>query len=349
MPISRRYIKYLMRGCVAGALVATGAILLTKMMTSKTRVLTLDGAHDFGVVHPGELLKHKFMLSNPTQVPLTIREVKTDCACVGTRLERKMIPPRETAAIEVYFQTKRYPESAKSYTVVSGSAGRDSVQYRMMLSARSEDVISFPNGAGNIVLPDLSTEELPRTMIVDVHRGKYPLDFDSIQCRSLSPQSVQTALRLKDENTWALEITIPKVLSYGNIYAPLEFSLCKGGVPYPLRIRNAVVSNIVGPVTTDPASVLFGTVKEGGKASQVIRVASRTKDDTSRLDIVGVTVSGCSDVVASIESDATTGQEWVAATLLGHGLPGPRSGTITIQIGDEQHSVSVSFLGMIER
>jgi hypothetical protein len=64
--------------------------------------------YDFGTVKEGDVLKHSFMLKNEEEVPVTIKEVNTSCACTTPKVDTKVIEPCKAVPVEISFNTKGY-------------------------------------------------------------------------------------------------------------------------------------------------------------------------------------------------------------------------------------------------
>jgi len=73
---------------------------------------------DFGQVKEGELLKHDFVLKNESEKTLTIRDVNTSCGCTVSKVNKKIILPEESTAIEVQFNSRGYFGAAKQFVYV---------------------------------------------------------------------------------------------------------------------------------------------------------------------------------------------------------------------------------------
>jgi len=73
---------------------------------------------NFGQVKEGEVLKHNFILKNESKKTLTIKDVNTSCGCTASKVEKKIILPGESTAIEVRFNTKGYSGLTQQYVYV---------------------------------------------------------------------------------------------------------------------------------------------------------------------------------------------------------------------------------------
>ena len=59
--------------------------------------------YDFGGVWPKAVLKHKFIVRNTGDAPLTISRAYTTCGCTTANISARVIPPGKLAVISVRF------------------------------------------------------------------------------------------------------------------------------------------------------------------------------------------------------------------------------------------------------
>ena len=70
---------------------------------------------DFGLVNKGAVLEHNFVFKNETGKVLNIKDTRTSCGCTGSKVEKKVLRPGETTAVEVQFNSKGYSGEIKQY------------------------------------------------------------------------------------------------------------------------------------------------------------------------------------------------------------------------------------------
>ncbi len=74
--------------------------------------------HDFGLVRPGEILRHQFTVRNSSSGTWTIREVLRTCACAVTRVSAESIPPGGAEQFDVqYRMPSRSTDKSQTVTV----------------------------------------------------------------------------------------------------------------------------------------------------------------------------------------------------------------------------------------
>jgi hypothetical protein len=62
--------------------------------------------HKFPATKQGEMLSHEYMITNTGDEPLIISDYKVSCTCTKAILPKDSIPPGETYALQVTFDTK---------------------------------------------------------------------------------------------------------------------------------------------------------------------------------------------------------------------------------------------------
>ncbi len=73
---------------------------------------------DFGQVHKDEILKHTFILTNDSNVTLTINNVQATCGCTTSEVKKKILLAGESTELEVKLKTKGYVGEVKQYIFV---------------------------------------------------------------------------------------------------------------------------------------------------------------------------------------------------------------------------------------
>jgi len=69
------------------------------LSTSKT-------SHNFGQALSGELITHTFTLSNTTEDPIQITDIRTSCGCTASKLEKRLLEPGDSVDLEVQFSLR---------------------------------------------------------------------------------------------------------------------------------------------------------------------------------------------------------------------------------------------------
>lgn len=82
---------------------------------------------NFGKARQGEMLRHAFILKNPTKNVLKIQQVTTSCGCTASEVKKNVLAPQESTEIEVTFNTKNYSGIIKQYIYVNTDSLREPI------------------------------------------------------------------------------------------------------------------------------------------------------------------------------------------------------------------------------
>ncbi len=83
-------------------------------------ILVENPVFDFGAVPQGKIVEHVFTVKNQGNAPLRIRQIRTTCGCTVGNVTKRTIPPGETSALSIRFDTKgRQGPQSKSVFVRS--------------------------------------------------------------------------------------------------------------------------------------------------------------------------------------------------------------------------------------
>ncbi|MCS7297844.1 MAG: DUF1573 domain-containing protein [Bacteroidia bacterium] len=84
----------------------------------------------FGRVAQGTLVKARFILLNEGKAPIQIQEIKPSCSCSVLSWERRSLPPGDSIAVEVSFNTAgKIGRQRKSFSVVSNAENSPTLFY----------------------------------------------------------------------------------------------------------------------------------------------------------------------------------------------------------------------------
>ncbi len=110
--VARQYYLALLLSCMCGCSNATSTALqqrdegdgvnCTSGNTGSGSVITLR--HDFGLVRPGEVLRHTFKVSNSSESVWTLKEIKTTCSCTITTASSETIAPGGSTSFNARFR-----------------------------------------------------------------------------------------------------------------------------------------------------------------------------------------------------------------------------------------------------
>jgi hypothetical protein len=89
--------------------------------TVAARLVVDAPAHDFGTVEQGELVQHRFALSNDGAEELRIDAIDAPCGCTAAVASTLTLPPGGTADLNVTFDTTRFVGRKKKTVSISTS------------------------------------------------------------------------------------------------------------------------------------------------------------------------------------------------------------------------------------
>lgn len=76
-------------------------------------------AWDFGIVASGKKVTHTFEVKNDLAETLTIKDVSTSCGCTASEIKKKVLSPKESASLNVTFDSKGYMGNVTQYVYVN--------------------------------------------------------------------------------------------------------------------------------------------------------------------------------------------------------------------------------------
>lgn len=94
--------------------------------------------HDFGESYKGEVLTHRFEITNNGKSDLVIRKIKSDCGCTVGNYSREVIKKGKTGFIEVKLNTKDFRFNAQKDVFVYTN---DPKQPEIILTVKTRTII----------------------------------------------------------------------------------------------------------------------------------------------------------------------------------------------------------------
>ncbi len=93
------------------------------------------GTWDFGRIRVSDgIVKHVFALKNDSAGDLNIGGINASCGCTVSEVDRKVVPPRESANLEVKFDPRGYSGQITQYVYVNTDS-KDTPVYRFVIKA----------------------------------------------------------------------------------------------------------------------------------------------------------------------------------------------------------------------
>lgn len=200
--------------------------------------------HDFGTVPRGTQLKHAFTMKNIYKVPLEITEVKPSCGCLTYTMSTKVIPPGETATLNINMDGTRFnghkiitvrvtvgPEYVSSATLTVTANARFDVTFtpseidfglvqRGQTPTKSIDVEYFGGQAWQ-VSEIVKTASCPFDLKVEDLKGRRGYRIFATLRADAQPGQFRHEIILKTNDTASPVLTFNAV---GNVLASLKAS-----------------------------------------------------------------------------------------------------------------------------
>ncbi len=92
---------------IALSLTAKGQKEQIQKPLSDANIQFTEKQHDFGDIKQGETVSWKFKFSNSGTEPLMLLNVQTTCGCTASEWPKTPIPPGDSAAVSVRFNTAK--------------------------------------------------------------------------------------------------------------------------------------------------------------------------------------------------------------------------------------------------
>ncbi len=70
---------------------------------------------DFGQIKEGEIARHDFVIKNESKDTINIKEVIATCGCTTSKLNKTVLEPGESTAVEINFNSKGFSGGVQKY------------------------------------------------------------------------------------------------------------------------------------------------------------------------------------------------------------------------------------------
>jgi hypothetical protein len=107
--------------------------------------LFAERAHDFGPVPRGAKVRHPFVLTNGTNTPISITNLRVSCGCTSGRANVSLVEPGKTAIIEAEMDTRNFVGRKSTTLFVTVMAGNQEAEVGLGVSSMIlSDVVLNP-------------------------------------------------------------------------------------------------------------------------------------------------------------------------------------------------------------
>lgn len=97
--------------------------LLWSLLAQEARIRVVPEEYNFGTVTQGTLVKTRFTIRNEGSKTLLVQDIKPSCNCSVTSWERREIPPGDSMAVQVSFNTAgKIGRQRKTFSILSNAA-----------------------------------------------------------------------------------------------------------------------------------------------------------------------------------------------------------------------------------
>ncbi len=248
---------------------------IVSQITRKEGLVKFDQyVKDFGEVHRGQALTHRFIFENIGKGDLIIQAVHTPCGCTVVKLDKgKVYRPREQGYIDVYFDTTDFSgRVSKSFTILTNER-RKKVK-TLVLKAKVKPTIDV-----NPPLVDFGNiragEKSVRRVQLKSADGK---PFQIVRVEENPNFNVQVR---KESEHWLVDIRMenskPGILR-DMIAIDTDHATLKT-IPVP------VVAKVRGNVSFQPDYLDFGSVGKKQVSHKTIRLSSDRQYSITSFDI----------------------------------------------------------------
>jgi hypothetical protein len=132
---------------------------------------------NFGSMAVGQSMSHKFIIKNEGEVPLEVQKGKTTCKCTLSEMQDNLIPPGESAEVELTWTPKSAQERF-GQTATVWTNDPENQEIKLQIEGAANSLISFTGdyqGSTNWSLPIMTTTK-PVTFSGKIHT-KYLDEF----------------------------------------------------------------------------------------------------------------------------------------------------------------------------
>lgn len=330
---------------VGGTIGITSIVLFLNQASTEPNPVESLVHYDFGPVHLKQMLRHTFNLANPFDETLQVTNVRRSCGCGAAKLGTSEIQPHGSTSLDLSLPAPDKQGKIRIQTMVLAKTNKTGKPFRFIfvIEAQPSRVIEVQDSYPFIQLGQIHLDDLPITKILAVKKGRHPMEWDTLECRSYSNNIVATLLKTAPEK-WKLNLELKNAECFGDIRSHLEFSFSKNGESQPYRLVKPMQVSIAGPIVVSPNSILIGAVQPGEEVKRNIRLIS-AHSKPHPIEIISV---GCPDNEIKVGISGKISGQLISIVFVATGEKGPRSGSIFIKAkADKIYLIQVRYLAYV--
>ena len=215
-----------------------------------------ERSHDFGPVPRGAKVRHPFVLTNRTGVPLSIVNLRVSCGCTSGRANVATVEPGKTAIIEAEMDTRNFVGLKSTTLFVMVMAGNQQAEVGLgVTSMILSDVVLNP---GSIDFGTVGRGQ-PTGQVLTIDRVGKP-DWKVVKMVSASKAlvaSLQETKRANGEVGYQLNVSLRPDAPSGVIRDEIRLMTNDPETP---GIPVLVTAQIRGDLSASPSLLALGTV-----------------------------------------------------------------------------------------
>ena len=222
---------------------------------------------DFGTVPRGPTLVHYFRLTNNTDQPLVIGNVRVSCGCVTASAASAQVPPGKTTAITAQMDTRRFTGS-KTVTIYVQFTHPRFEEVALQVTAFSRDDFAiYPDtiAFGQVRRGKAAQASVQVSLTGDPEWRVTEATADSNYVRPVVRELRRNGAEVVYEVTAKLRPDVP----VGKWFTDVWVRTTNPGLG---RLRIPLMVEVEPALAVSPSPVQFTEVKVGGKVEQKIMV-----------------------------------------------------------------------------
>ncbi len=306
---------------------------------------------DFGVVYFSSPVTHDFTVTNISQSPITITDIKPDCGCTAVMMNVKELQPGQAGILNVIYKPEqRVGKTIKKITVyTSPDTERNWVE--LPISADVHSILTITPSQTyfrNVHVGDESSSDVSiradadqsiDILGVECVEGRMNLELSSPAINEIA-SSTGTASGSKE---WKLTLRLPKDLPIGRFESKIKI---RTNSPVQPEYIFSAVGVVLGPLSVNPTQWYLGTLKPNDEQTKTFKLTTSRSDQTLQTPDVTSAIPG---LTWSIEPGQSANEFLLKMKLV---VPadhkGRLSGEITIHTHDSaQPEFSIPVFGYI--
>jgi hypothetical protein len=183
------------------ALVIALGVLATSI-SAQPVLLVSEDEFDFGYAPQGSTISHSFWLKSVGDEDLVVDKIIPGCGCTQAPLEKNVIPPGDSARLDIIFSTRKYRGfTSKPTRIQSNSTG---VERRVTVMA---NLLDDPKATSPLTFAPLALDISP---LSSRSRTSLPFTIQNVGSEPL-------ALRIIEYPEDIIRVTLPDTLDPGQV------------------------------------------------------------------------------------------------------------------------------------